>query len=315
MAHNSSPGPTWYDILGVTPEATPEQIKAAWRNATDKFEPGTGASQFRLFNEAADVLLDPEKRTAYDAELGVTTPEQLAVAAPTPVVELAKTPEPAPESAPEPAPMSAPAPTPITPETTGGGIPLGTRVVAFLAFLALVSLVVAGIFGIRLQHRVNTRQDDATSAAEASAVAARALTAVLSYDYRHMDADRDASAQFLTPKYRADYLKTFALLTNGPNGTPGGAVKTKAVVTANVLNTAVQDATKDKVRVLVFVNHGQERRGLAHRQRQELLKRSLVLPRCLTWEGPAFMLGASDKPLGSHPGIWPVVFRRARRVL
>ena len=50
--------PTWYDILGVTPEATPEEIKAAWRNATDKFEPGTGGSQFRMFNEAADVLLD-----------------------------------------------------------------------------------------------------------------------------------------------------------------------------------------------------------------------------------------------------------------
>jgi Mce-associated membrane protein len=69
-----------------------------------------------------------------------------------------------------------------------------------------------------------------------------------------MDADRDRSAQFLTPAYRTQYLKTFELLTNGPNGTPGGAVKTKAVVTANVLNTAVQDASKDKVRVLVFVN-------------------------------------------------------------
>ena len=69
-----------------------------------------------------------------------------------------------------------------------------------------------------------------------------------------MDADRDRSAKFLTPKYRKDYLKTFDLLTEGPNGTPGGAEKTKAVVTATVQNTAVQDASPDKVRVLVFVN-------------------------------------------------------------
>src|ERR1051325_3373999 len=65
--------PTWYDILGVDRGASAAEIKAAWRDATDKFEPGSGQSQFRLFNEAADVLLDPDKRAAYDAELGGTT--------------------------------------------------------------------------------------------------------------------------------------------------------------------------------------------------------------------------------------------------
>src|ERR1700712_5107479 len=52
----STPSPTWYDVLGVSRTASPYQIKAAWRLATDKFEPGTGAGQFRMFNEAADVL-------------------------------------------------------------------------------------------------------------------------------------------------------------------------------------------------------------------------------------------------------------------
>jgi Mce-associated membrane protein len=244
MASNS-PGPTWYDILGVTPDATPEQIKAAWRNATDKFEPGTGASQFRLFNEAADVLLDPEKRTEYDAGL-------------TPDVELVETPEPSAPPAPDPAPDPTPEPTldPTSEPTLGTetGFPLQTKIVAVLVVLALASLVVAGIFGIRLQRTVNTRQDDASSSAEAAAVAERALTAVLSYDYRHMEADRDRSTKFLTPKYRAKFVKTFNLLVEGPNGTPGGAEKTKAVVTANVLSTAVQDAENSEVRVLVFVN-------------------------------------------------------------
>src|SRR5690349_5064794 len=100
-----SANPTWYDILGVAPEATPEEIKAAWRNATDKFEPGSGTSQFRLFNEAADVLLDPEKRAAYDAELVGAAPA---------VVEEPSAEEPAVEepSPPPPADLPAPAETP-----------------------------------------------------------------------------------------------------------------------------------------------------------------------------------------------------------
>src|SRR4051794_40651072 len=65
----TSPNPTWYDVLGVSRDASPAEIKAAWRNATDKFEPGSGSGQFRMFNDAADVLLDPERREAYDASL------------------------------------------------------------------------------------------------------------------------------------------------------------------------------------------------------------------------------------------------------
>jgi len=233
--------PTWYDILGVAPDATPEQIKAAWRNATDKFEPGTGASQFRLFNEAADVLLDPEKRKEYDAEQGIASFETVAAQPPVEPVAV----QPAAEPAAPPEPME---------DGSEAGVPVAVRVVAVLAVLAVASLVMAAIFGIRLKHDVDTRQDDANASAEAGAVAERAMTAMLSYDYRHMDADRDRSAKFMTAKYRKEFTKTFKLLTEGPNGSPGGAEKTKAVVTANVLGTAVQDAEPTKVRVLVFVN-------------------------------------------------------------
>ena len=65
----SSSNPTWYDVLGVSRDASPAEIKAAWRDATDKFEPGSGAGQFRMFNDAADVLLDPARRAEYDASL------------------------------------------------------------------------------------------------------------------------------------------------------------------------------------------------------------------------------------------------------
>jgi hypothetical protein len=69
-----------------------------------------------------------------------------------------------------------------------------------------------------------------------------------------MDADRNRSVLFLTPAYRKEYVKTFSLLTDGPNGTPGGAEKTKAVVTADVLSSGIVDANSNTVRVLVFVN-------------------------------------------------------------
>jgi len=258
--------PTWYDILGITPEATPEQIKAAWRDATDKFEPGTGASQFRLFNEAADVLLNPAKRAEYDAELGLapgteSEPDPEPETEPESQTEFEGEPEAEFEGEPETMYEVEPEVEPELWHETGAGIPVGVRVVAVLSVLALAALVVATIFGVRLQHDVNTRKGDASAGAEASAVAGRALTAVLSYDYRHMDADRDRSAQFLTAKYRTKFLKTYSLLTVGPNGGPGPVEKTKAVVTATVLSTAVQDAEPDEVRVLVFVNQTAVKNG------------------------------------------------------
>ena len=103
--------PTWYDILGVPPDASPEDVKAAWRAATDKFEPGSGTSQFRRFHDAADVLLDPPRRAAYDASLVDAAEVERG-----PGVSLDKSPaEPMPTVAPEPAPSSPPSPPPPPP--------------------------------------------------------------------------------------------------------------------------------------------------------------------------------------------------------
>ncbi len=74
----NTPGPTWYDVLGVSRDADTEEIKAAWRSATDRFEPGSGSGQFRMFNEAAEVLLDPARRAAYDESLAA--PDESAAA-------------------------------------------------------------------------------------------------------------------------------------------------------------------------------------------------------------------------------------------
>jgi len=292
----STPNPTWYDILGVDRDATPDQIKAAWRSATDKFEPGSGTSQFRLFNEAADVLLDPDRRAAYDAELAgpvdtaaederVDTPagdDEVPVDGAAPVAEPVEAPGPVDEPAveadaeapaapgPEEAAPEADAETEAGPAAAPASGPavavgwLGARLgwVAIVCVPVLVASIVAtliAVFGIHVWKAdvqgVVPAVHTFDAGPDASSAAERALKAVLSYDYRHMEADRDRAVQFLTPSYRKDYLKTFNdLLAKGPDGSPGPVEKTQAVVTADVLDTGVVDAEADKVRVVAFVN-------------------------------------------------------------
>ena len=75
--------PTWYDLLGVEPDASEDEIRAAWKAAIADLDPTD--RRFRTLNEAAEVLLDGERRAAYDASLepeadepsprGTATPE------------------------------------------------------------------------------------------------------------------------------------------------------------------------------------------------------------------------------------------------
>ena len=59
--------PNWYDVLDVDSSATTDEIRAAWRDAIADLTPAD--RRFRLYNQAAEVLLDPEQRAAHDAEL------------------------------------------------------------------------------------------------------------------------------------------------------------------------------------------------------------------------------------------------------
>ena len=56
-----------YDLLDVDEDATPAQIRTAWKAAIADLDPTD--RRFRAFNDAAGVLLDADKRAAYDAEL------------------------------------------------------------------------------------------------------------------------------------------------------------------------------------------------------------------------------------------------------
>ena len=66
-------GGTHYETLGVSPQASPEEIEKAFTRLAREFHPDrnigdpTAAARFREASEAYEVLGNPEKRTRYDA--------------------------------------------------------------------------------------------------------------------------------------------------------------------------------------------------------------------------------------------------------
>jgi Mce-associated membrane protein len=258
----STPNPTWYDVLGVSRDASPDEIKAAWRLATDKFEPGTGAGQFRMFNEAADVLLDPSRRAAYDASLDDTgtapsAPPPASVA-PDPATHVdAKAERTATRARRREEKRAAKA---DRGERAAPSVPASRRamvVTAVLAVLAIAAVVVAVLLGLK----VRTDNQVADARQQAPAAAEQAAKAIFAYDYRNMPADLARAKPYLTDKFAVDFTKNFKLLEKQDDGSPGPAIQTKTVVKSDVPATSVVDAEDDVVRVLAYVNLTSTRPG------------------------------------------------------
>jgi Mce-associated membrane protein len=259
----STPSPTWYDVLGVSRTASPDQIKAAWRLATDKFEPGTGAGQFRMFNEAADVLLDPVRRAAYDATLD----DPNATSEPPPPLAPAET-DPTPHVDPKAERRKARARRREEKQTrtadrrmaAAPAAPASRRsvvVAAVLAVLAVAAVVVAVLVGLK----VRTDNQVADARQQAPAAAEQAAKAIFAYDYRNMPADLARAKPYLTDNFAADFTKNFKLLEKQDDGSPGPAIQTKTVVKSDVPATSVVDAENGVVRVLAYVNLTSTRPG------------------------------------------------------
>jgi curved DNA-binding protein CbpA len=68
---------TYYDLLDVHPSATAIEIRRAYRELSKKYHPDTttltrakATVKFQALNEAYAVISNPERRLAYDLEIG-----------------------------------------------------------------------------------------------------------------------------------------------------------------------------------------------------------------------------------------------------
>jgi curved DNA-binding protein CbpA len=68
--------PDYYSILAVRPNASPEEIRAAYRRRAKQHHPDVGGDSvtFRAVQEAYDALSDPARRRDYDARRLETRP-------------------------------------------------------------------------------------------------------------------------------------------------------------------------------------------------------------------------------------------------
>lgn len=261
--------PTWYDLLGVEPDASTEQIRAAWKAAIADLDPTD--RRFRTLNEAAEVLLDETRRADYDAsvEPELARPTQPTPQADTPLTRPKVTGgaqrgrSPSDGSGETEAQLEARLPTheerdsrsttrrmlrtapkpdrdPVTPTTPKRTVP--AWLLAALAVLTAAALAAAGY--------LVTQPSDAAiadSTTDAQSAAERAVTTILAYDYRHLDDDQQASDELMTSSYQKKYDALFTqIAANAPD--------LKAIVTAEVVASGIVRSGDDRVQVLVFVN-------------------------------------------------------------
>ena len=238
-----STGPSWYDLLDVDQDASSEEIRTAWRGAIADLDPSD--RRFRSYNQAAEVLLDPAARAAYDAGLEGAGADLGAGPAP------ASAPEPAAEEG-SPVPLTGTATEAERPGPSSGRrvplVPAWTLVV--LAVLAGLALSIAVVASLRAPEPVSDRGGVLVeeSAEQARAAAVRAIVPVLSYDYRRLDEDAAAARSYMTSAYQDDkYDPLFSLIEDN-------APETQTVVGAQVVDSAVVRTGRDRVDVLLFVD-------------------------------------------------------------
>jgi len=229
-----SPGatPSWYDLLGVDPAASDDEVRAAWKAAIADLDPTD--RRFGVYNRAAEVLLDPQRRETYDAELATAESEpepesesESELGGTTPI-----SPEPALPQEPDPASTTA-----------GGRRSIPTWLLAGVAVLTAVVLVAVGVIWVKVPSDASVEQ----STRDAEAAAERAVGPILSYDYRHLDEDQQAADSYLTSDYRKQYDDLFAVVRQN-------ATRTKTVVKAQVIASSIVRSGTDRVEVFLFVD-------------------------------------------------------------
>ncbi|MFN2284411.1 MAG: DnaJ domain-containing protein, partial [Anaerolineae bacterium] len=79
----------YYAILGITPNATPEEVRMAFRQMARIYHPDRNSApdaeeRFKDINDAYERLADPQKRQVYDELLNVSADPDTAATPPPP---------------------------------------------------------------------------------------------------------------------------------------------------------------------------------------------------------------------------------------
>ncbi|MFD7076412.1 J domain-containing protein [Nocardioides sp. NPDC059952] len=267
--------PTWYDLLDVEPDATTDEIRAAWKAAIADLDPTD--RRFRTRNEAAAVLLDEQKRAAYDAELATQQAESDeaesedeagdAAAEATPAVE---------DEEPGDEPVgdtdeADEADEAAVEEVGGRTLPLlPTWSLVAAGVLALAAVVGAGVVFFGQEKVTTVANNNVTTSVVEGAVgkeisrnhkllveehgaaaleaAKKAAVPLLSYDYSKMDESQAAAHEVMTSSEKKDYDRIFAVLVDN-------VPETKTVVkTLKPVDAGVIRVSEDAVQVLVLVD-------------------------------------------------------------
>ncbi len=271
-----------YDVLDVPPDASADEIRAAWRAAVADLDPTD--RRFSVYNEAGRVLLDPEQRAAYDAQRAA---DQETDQEPDPSESEPTESEP---TEPEPArsrPAAPPAATASAPSAQDSGrltraerraarqsarkiakdsraqqagprAPSGrtARVVPIWALVALAVTLVA-VVSVSAYLLVAVPSDDAVREASrrAQSSAERAVVPVLSYDYRSLDQDGEAARSWMTDDYAQKYDQLFEQIQES-------APQTETVVRTEVVASALVRSGEERVQVLIFVDRPTRNKAL-----------------------------------------------------
>ena len=281
-----------YDLLDVDEDATPAQIRTAWKAAIADLDPTD--RKFRAFNDAAGVLLDADKRAAYDAELAAERVDE-AEEPVEPVPPVAKAPQSkfapstdAPvddDAAPaastvddavaveptddEPPKMKQPGPEKTVPKavsvSTGpstAGLIVAAVGAALALALAIVVLTWPGSWGGDSPADQVEQADKAEDAAiGAENAATEAIPTVLGYDYRTLDEDFAEASNLLTDDFAAKRDALFDQKSESGLTLREQVVQDKVVVDAAVSHTGLTRVSPegDVATVVVYVSQDSQK--------------------------------------------------------
>ena len=251
----------WYDLLDVEPDATSDEIRAAWRTAIEGMDPTD--RRFRVYNRAAEVLLDDDKRAAYDVELAAQESDDEAEPDEAKSAE-AEPDEAESESAVDEAGDVAAAPVVLAKDddeaadaaadedsaAAAGSVRRAVPAWLLLSTTLVTALVVAGAVALWWFKPSDQAVADATEQAEQAAQ--RATPVLFSYDYTRLDADHDAAVGYLTSDYRKSYEPLFAVIKQNA---PDLQVKLHVdLVASGIVRTGSGREADDRVQVFVMFN-------------------------------------------------------------